>query len=89
MAPAKSDLFAAVHDAGRELVFRYEIPVRTELRLELYDVAGRLVKTHTQGMFDPGEYVSHINLSDIPAGMYYGRLWTPERTLLRRFVHVR
>jgi PKD repeat protein len=75
--------------AGAELVLRYEMPTRDDVHLGIYDISGRLIKSHMDGMLDAGEYVSHINLADVPAGMYYFTMRTGGRTLHQRFVHVR
>jgi len=79
---------ASPNPAGVELMLSYELPKRTEMKIQLYDVSGRLIKTHMDGMLEPGDYVSHISLTGVPAGVYYARLWTPERSLHQRFVHV-
>jgi PKD repeat protein len=75
--------------AGIELVLRYEVPTRQNVHVGIYDVSGRLIKTHVDTELDPGEYQSHISLSGVPAGMYYCTLRAGGRTLNQRFVHVR
>jgi PKD repeat protein len=75
--------------AADYVALRFEIPVRQGVCIGIYDVSGRLVKSHLDGEMDPGEYMSQIGLGGIPAGMYYLALRSGGRTLHQRFVHVR
>ena len=74
--------------AGVDLMLRYEVPTRQNVSIGIYDVQGRLIRTHIDSELEAGEYVSHINLSTVPPGMYYCTLRTAGHTLHQRFVHV-
>ena len=73
---------------GAQLALHYEIPARDNVKISIYDVAGRLVQTHLDREIEAGQYVGHVNLSSVPSGMYYCTLKTGGRTLHQRFVHV-
>jgi PKD repeat protein len=75
--------------AGVDLVLRFEIPEHQRVQLGIYDVTGRLVKSHIDGEMDAGEFQTHIGLASIPAGMYYCRMQAGDHVLAQRFVHVR
>jgi hypothetical protein len=75
--------------AGDVLALRFEIPAREGVSIGIYDVSGRLVRTHVAGEMEAGKYQGQIDLSGIPAGVYECALRTGGQMLHRRFVHVR
>jgi len=74
--------------AGVELTLRYTIPSHDNVEIGIFDISGRRVQSHMSQDLPAGEYVSVVNLSSIPAGMYYCTLRVGGRTLNQRFVHV-
>ena len=74
--------------AGVDLTLRFEVPSRQDVSIGIYDVAGRLVRSHVNDELDAGVYEAHINLSSVPAGMYYCMMRSNGHTLRQRFVHV-
>ncbi len=58
------------------------------MRLELYDVAGRVVRKSVDDVLEAGTYSDFIALDGAEPGMYYCRLTTSEGTLKRSFVVV-
>jgi hypothetical protein len=59
------------------------------VRLAIYDAAGRLVRELASGARDAGEYAETWDLRDaggraVRAGLYFARLETAGRTLVRR-----
>ncbi|HEY2955734.1 MAG TPA: PKD domain-containing protein [Candidatus Eisenbacteria bacterium] len=79
----------APNPASDAVTVRFVLATAGPVRLEVYDITGRQVKTSIDGDFEPGEYINRISLSGIPAGVYYCTLSTPHQTLHQKFVHVR
>lgn len=46
------------------------------VRLELYDVNGRKIRTHDAGTLSPGRHELRVSLHDLASGMYFVRLVT-------------
>ena len=59
------------------------------MRLGIYDLAGRLVRTSVDGDLAPGDYRGHIDLAGLAAGMYYCALKAPQGTRRSAFVVMR
>jgi len=75
------------------LAVDFSLPARTELRLEVLDVQGRLVRTIAAGPAEAGRYRKGWDLADgaghrSQPGVYFVRLSLPDRRLTRRFVVV-
>ena len=71
--------------------FRFGLPSPTEVGLTVYDAFGREVRAIELGMGEAGENTATWDLRDIrgrevPTGIYFARLSTAERVLIRRFV---
>jgi glucose/arabinose dehydrogenase len=79
---------AAPNPARSRVVVRYAVPGRQEVRLRLYDVLGREVRTVVQGR-RAGRQETHIDVSGLPSGTYVLRLRTDDRTRSRRLTVVR
>jgi PKD repeat protein len=88
--PTRKLSFAPVfpNPAGVELTLRYTIPSQDNVEIGVYDVSGRRVQSHMSQDLPAGEYISVVNLSGIPAGMYYCTLRVGNRVLHQRFAHV-
>lgn len=65
---------------------RFRTATRGFVRLTVYDVAGRVVKTGVDGVLEAGEYRQHLDLSGTTPGIYFCDLRTPEGTLKRSFI---
>ncbi len=50
---------------------QYAIPERQLIRLDLYDIIGRKVKTIAQGCVEPGIYSYRFDSSDLSSGVYF------------------
>jgi hypothetical protein len=67
--------------AGGTLALRYSVPARTDVRLRIYSVTGRLVRTLVNSPMDPGEWTAPWNGRDdrgaeVASGVYFVRLET-------------
>jgi hypothetical protein len=75
-------------------MIRYEIPARGRVRLNVYDVRGRLVRTLANGEQDAGPHQvvwmgDDVKGRRVASGVYLYRLETPNESLRRRMVLVR
>lgn len=74
--------------AVRSLALSYTLPKAGEVRLELYDAAGRWVESLSEGLAGPGE--QHVRrTTNVPAGVYFVRLSAGKQSLTRKLVVVR
>jgi hypothetical protein len=71
------------------ITVRFATTTSGPVRLEVYDVAGRLMRSSVDGVLEGGTYNDFITLAGEKAGMYYCRLTTHEGTLKRTFVLTR
>jgi hypothetical protein len=64
----------------------YSIPQRQQVRLVVYDVAGRLVEELADEVKGPGEYVVEWDAGRFSSGIYFYRLRTGNTTLTKKMV---
>lgn len=55
-------------------VIEYEILTEMDVRVRVFDVAGREVRTLIEGVRSAGEHEAVLRTSDLPSGMYFYRL---------------
>jgi len=60
-----------------------------QVKLEVYDVAGRLERTLLDEVLEAGNYGARLNLASMPLGLHYYRLSTLEGVQTRAFVLIR
>jgi allantoicase len=53
---------------------RFSIPTRSAVRIELFDMLGRMIRRVVDGSFAPGEYQTRLDASGLPSGMYLYRM---------------
>lgn len=68
---------------------RYEIPQNSFVRLEVFDIAGRLVAQLVNDFKLKGEYEFEFNANVIPSGVYFYRLITPNFSDVKKMVIVK
>lgn len=68
---------------------RYEIPQNSFVRLEVFDIAGRLVAQLVNDFKLKGEYEFEFNANIIPSGVYFYRLITPNFSDVKKMVIVK
>jgi len=70
----------------------FDLPVGGRVRLEIYDIAGRHVRTLVDGALAPGSHVSEWDGrgdgGGLHAGVYFARLEAPGGTLRRKLVRL-
>jgi hypothetical protein len=69
----------------------YDIPERTFVRIEIYDITGRLIKVFNEGLQEPGHYTLNWNALDIngrrlSGGMYIYRINTENFSKTRKMI---
>jgi hypothetical protein len=62
----------------------YRVNRAGQVRLELYDVAGRLVRSLLDGPTPAGERTARLDAAGIPTGVYFVRLAAPDLLQTRR-----
>lgn len=67
----------------------YEIPRRTHVQIELYDVLGREVAELANGAHDAGSYSITWNAQSFPTGVYYYRIRAGDFTATRKLMLLR
>ncbi|HEY6866016.1 MAG TPA: PKD domain-containing protein, partial [Candidatus Eisenbacteria bacterium] len=60
-----------------DLFVRFTTPVNGPVRLDLYDLSGRLVRPCISNVLDAASYGFKLDLSDVSAGVYFVNLSTP------------
>ena len=93
-APSVFFLQASPNPARFNVELHYGLPRESDLRMEIYDSAGRLVRTLASGMFKAGSYrIRWDGRSDegetMPSGLYYARLSAASKRIVSKVVLVR
>ena len=57
-----------------ETVIRFTLPGKTNVKLSLYDIQGRLVRTLVNGSRDKGTHAVTVNSTTLTSGLYYYKL---------------
>ncbi|MCX6640698.1 MAG: SBBP repeat-containing protein, partial [bacterium] len=65
---------------------RYELPTRSQVKLEVFDVSGRLVSTLINGWRKAGSHEVTFDASGLAAGVYVYRLQVGEYTGVEKMV---
>ena len=86
-APLAVSLAAPVPNPARGSVLQgFSMPLRGRVRLGMYDLAGRLVRTCVDGEMEAGRYLRGIDLTGIQPGVYFSVLHAPGGVAKRSFV---
>jgi len=94
VAPSALFLRASPNPARSHMELYYGLPEECDLRIEIYDSAGRLVTILAKGMFRAGSYrVRWDGRSNegemMPSGLYYARLSSASKRIVSKVVIVR
>jgi hypothetical protein len=73
---------SAPNPAARSATIRFALPAAADVRLSVYDAAGRLVRVLAEGLFAPGEHEVSWDGRDaagrpVASGVYFLRLTGP------------
>jgi len=67
----------------------FDIPERTNVKLIIYDILGREVETLIDKELEPGKYKVNFNAKDLPSGVYFYTLKTPEFTKTNKMLLIK
>ncbi len=71
-------------------VITYSVPVRSFIKLNIYDITGRLVKQLVNNEQSSGYYSLAINLEDLSSGIYLYTLLSNDRTInTKKFILIK
>lgn len=83
-------LYAIVpNPVAEKAAIRYYVPVEGEVRVAIYDVAGRLIREVSSEVKGIGEGIETVDVSTLPGGTYYVLLTSGDKTLSQPFTIVR
>jgi hypothetical protein len=68
---------------------RYDVPRQSRVSVGVYDAAGRLVRSLSEGEVPPGRYEARLPSGILPAGIYFLRLDTPGFRAVKKAVVAR
>jgi hypothetical protein len=69
--------------------FHYKLPQATSIRIQVFDVTGRLVLTLIEGMQDMGEYTVTFESGNLPNGFYLLRFTSNQYQATRKMILLR
>ena len=74
-----------------ETVLKFSVPSKMNVKMSVYDISGRLVKTLTDGDVTAGEHTVTWDgkdsfSRDVSPGIYFVRMATPERSFQKKMV---
>jgi hypothetical protein len=59
-------------------IITFEIPEKSHVKLAVYDILGREVKTLIDQNLEPGKYKVNFDANDLPSGVYFYTLKAPK-----------
>jgi len=65
---------------------RFSTPQNGPVRVDLYDLQGRLVRPCVYNVLNAGAYRFKLDLGDVRPGVYFVNLWTPQATRHEKLV---
>ncbi len=68
---------------------KYELPEAAEVRLNVYDLSGRLVATLVDGQMSAGTHEVRFDATHLSSGIYFYRLQSGDQTLSRNFTLIK
>jgi len=80
--------FVAPNPSRTATRIQYTVARAGRVRVEVVDVAGRIVSTPVDGVQAAGRYQAAWHGERLPGGLYFVRLTTPDRTMSRKFTRL-
>ena len=74
LSPSGIWLSASPNPFNSATTIRFDLPRAGEVRLEVFDVTGRRVRTLQEGMVKAGRHSVRLEAGDLPSGIYFARL---------------
>jgi len=69
--------------------FKFSIPEQTDVKLTVYDMLGRTVKTLVSGGLRPGTYEAEWNASEFSSGVYFYKLETNNYSETKKMILIK
>jgi len=67
----------------------FSLPQAGSMRLNVYDLSGRLIRTLADGRMESGEHSVSFDAGALPSGLYFARLQTASRVLTQKLLLVK
>ena len=67
-------------------VIKFSIPSEGQVRIELYNVIGELIKTIADGFFNAGIQTVNLSSDDLPSGIYLYRLKIGTQSFTKKLI---
>jgi hypothetical protein len=68
---------------------RFSLPEQTQMKINLYNMLGELVKTISEGTYEAGNYKVNFDASDLSSGVYIYRLESEAFVQVKKMVLLR
>jgi len=68
---------------------KYQLPLRSEVRLTVYDILGREIKVLVNQEKPAGTYEVQFDGSDLPSGVYFYRMETAKYSAAKKFILIK
>jgi hypothetical protein len=68
---------------------RFSLPAQTHLKINIYNMLGELVKTLSEGTFEPGYYNVTFNAAELSSGTYIYRIESETFTQTKKMILLR
>jgi hypothetical protein len=80
------DLFVSPSPFTREAALSYRLAERSAVRMAVYDGSGQVVAILEDDTREPGEHRVVLDGRDLPAGVYFCVLTTPQKTETKKII---
>ena len=67
----------------------YSLPIKASVKLQLFDLDGRMIRTLEEGNIKAGEHRSILNASKLPSGLYLLRMETAKYSATQKVILIR
>jgi hypothetical protein len=84
--PFESGLGCYPNPFNPDAVISYALPKAGEVRLTVFDLNGRQVRTLTEGWREAGAHTVRLDGRDLPSGVYFARLQGDGVSLTRKLI---
>lgn len=74
---------------SKSTVIKYALPKTARVKIQLFDVTGRLVRSFVDEELDPGYYKITIDTKDLASGIYFSQMVTDDFTKVNKLILMR
>lgn len=69
-----------------QTTIEFGLPVQQQVKVEIFDIAGRSIETLVDGALNAGIHKFQWNASGVASGMYFYRVQTPEHQIMKKLI---